>query len=253
MSSREMSEPTSNPFGGLMAEAMRHSRTEAQTRYELDTLRALLDCPAGGRILDVPCGDGRLALALAGKGYAVTGVDLTRTLLETARQAAAARQLDVTFDERDMRDLPWREHFDAALCFWESFGYFDDAGNLAFARAIAAALKPGGRFLLDTQIAETLFPRLGDRRDWVMLGDILALEERTYELETGRLRLQWSFRRGAEVEDAALRIRIYTYRELCALLTEAGFGAFEAYSFLSEAPFKPTAQRLLLAAVKSAD
>jgi len=49
-----------------------------------------------------------------------------------------------------MRELPFEGQFDAVVNWFTSFGYFDPAGNLAAAKAAFAALKPGGRFLVET-------------------------------------------------------------------------------------------------------
>jgi 2-polyprenyl-3-methyl-5-hydroxy-6-metoxy-1,4-benzoquinol methylase len=239
-----------HPFSGLMQEAVERSRTEAQAQFEVMTVESLLDCPHGGAILDVPCGAGRLALALAARGYQVTGVDNQPALLASAGRLADERGVRLTLDQRDMRDLPWEDTFDGALCFWESFGYFDDADNLDFLRAVAGTLKPGGRFVFDTQIAETLFPKLHVNRDWVQVGDIRVLEERTYDPATALWRRDWTLIRGDRVETPSITIRIYTYRQLSELLSEAGFSAIKAYSFLSQMPFKLSAQRLLMVAVK---
>ena len=63
-----------------------------------------------------------------------------------------------------MRDLPWRARFDGAFCLGNSFGYLDDEGNAAFLRAVAAALKPGARFVLETpMVLENLLGHIKDR------------------------------------------------------------------------------------------
>ncbi len=72
-----------------------------------------------------------------------------------------------------MRDLPWPEVFDGAYSFGNSFGYLDDAGNAAFLKSVAAALKPGARFVLESgYIMEHLFPILQERSEYPM-GDML--------------------------------------------------------------------------------
>jgi O-methyltransferase involved in polyketide biosynthesis len=147
-----------------------------------------------------------------------------------------------------MRDLPWREVFDGAYCFWESFGFFDDDGNHAFLSAVAAALKPGAKFVFDTHVAETMLPRLL-QRSWEHVGDdLLVLEERDYDPATAVMTRHLTVvgqERTATLDVAA---RLYTYRELVALLGSAGFTACEGYSWLSIVPFMMGAPRLLMVA-----
>jgi 2-polyprenyl-3-methyl-5-hydroxy-6-metoxy-1,4-benzoquinol methylase len=66
------------------------------------------------KILNVPCGAGRLCLELASRGYHMTGVDLALPLLDDARRKATQRQLEIAWEDPDMRDLPWKEEFDYA-------------------------------------------------------------------------------------------------------------------------------------------
>ncbi|MBP8974177.1 MAG: class I SAM-dependent methyltransferase [Anaerolineae bacterium] len=165
----------------LVLEVFRQGKPPEQTRREADYIEDLLGLTAPAHLLDVPCGGGRLAVELAGRGYRVTGVDIEAALLDDVRSEAATRSLEarINVEQRDMRDLPWREAFDGAYCFWESFGFFDDEGNHAFLRAVASALKPGGRFVFDTHVAETMLPRLL-QRPWERVGDdLLVLKSAT--------------------------------------------------------------------------
>ena len=57
----------------------------------------------GGKVLDLCCGPGRHAVALAKRGFAVTAVDRTRFLLDHARARAAQAGLSVEFVLEDMR------------------------------------------------------------------------------------------------------------------------------------------------------
>ena len=143
-------------FTGLIVDAQRRLNSERQTQEEADFLVEALAPVPGARIADVPCGNGRLALALAARGFALTGVDFTADLLDDARRSAAERNLQVTFLEGDMRELPGPAAFDHAFCFGNSFGYFDEAGNRRFLEAVCRALKPGGvaGFVQEEQVAE---------------------------------------------------------------------------------------------------
>lgn len=182
----------------------------------------------GARVLDVPCGDGRIALELGAAGFEVVGVDLIERFIEVGRAAAAARRIgNVTLEVGEMRELAYAEEFDAAICFWGSFGYFDEAGNLAQARAVADALKPGGRYLVDTPSLETVFPRFRER-NWFQVGDVVVLQEQRYVLETAHVETEWIFvRDGVAAESYLTSMRVYGVHELSALLREAGFDEIE--------------------------
>jgi SAM-dependent methyltransferase len=205
--------------------------------------RALRLTP-GMRVLDVPCGTGRIASRLAARGYDVVGVDLTERFLEEA----VARGDGVRYERGDMRALEVGDGFDAALCFWGSFGYFDRGCDLAQARAAADALVDGGRYLIDVPTMETVLPRFRDR-SWFEVEDTVALQETAFVPGTGRIETVWTFLRGAERVERRTSVHLYALRELTDLLHEAGFSGFEAFDDDLE-PFEVGAHRLWLVATK---
>lgn len=234
----------------LVLSVFRQGKSSEQTRREADYLEMLLGLSAPAHLLDVPCGSGRLTVELAGRGHHVTGVDNDAALLDDVRRVAAARDLGaaIRVEQRDMRDLPWQEVFDGAYCFWESFGFFDDEGNRAFLGAVAAALKPGAKFVFDTHVAETMLPHLG-QRPWERVGDdLLVLEERDYDPATAIMTRHLTIVGRGRTARLDLSLRLYTYRELLTLLRGAGFAACEGYSWLSLVPFMMGAPRLLMVA-----
>ncbi len=236
----------------LVLAIFRQGKSPEQTQREADYIEMLLGLSAPAHLLDVPCGGGRLALELAGRGYQITAVDNDAALLDDARRGAEGRGLSaaIRLERRDMRDLPWREAFDGAYCFWESFGFFDDEGNRAFLSAVATALKPGAKFVFDTHVAETMLPRLG-QRPWERVGnDLLVLEERDYDPVTAILTRRLIIVGQGRTATVELPIRLYTYRELLMLLRSVGFAACEGYTWLSLVPFVVGAPRLLLVANK---
>jgi SAM-dependent methyltransferase len=187
-------------------------------------------------------------LALAARGFQLTGVDISTEFLAAAR--SAAKSAKVQWEQREMRDLPWPREFDGAFSFGNSFGYYDDDGNAAFLKAVASALKPGARFLLDVSyITEILLPVLQDRA-WYQIGDILTLAERRYDPIQGRIHVDYIWIRDGRTEKRSMSARIYSYREVAKLFEESGFTDVEGVGSLTDEPFKLGSKRLLMTGKK---
>lgn len=238
-------------FRGSWLDIQRGRDVEELVEPAAGFIEQALRLEPGDRVLDVPCGEGRLSRALARRGYRPSGVDLNPGPLAEARRAVRAEKLDIELEQGDMRRLPWRDRFQGAFCWWGSFGYFDEAGNLAFLKALRRALKPGGRFLLDTHSAETLFPQFADRQ-WEEQGGTVALLENRYDPETARVEMDWTFLKEGRRSRRHVSIRVYTLRELSELVWEAGFGELYAFGDLEAGPFGLGSPRLLLLAEKPA-
>ena len=208
-------------FEGAAVDLWLHALPPEHSVREAEAIARLLDVPPGAELLDVPCGGGRLSLALAAKGYRVTGVDWSEQFLAHARATDKAQQ--VTWERREMRDLPWPARFDGAFCFGNSFGYLDDEGNAAFLRSVAAALKPGARFVLETpMVLENLLGHIQDR-PWWKIGDVHLLVANHYDAMRSRLETEYTHVTNGRAESQWGSHRAYSLRELIALIASAGF------------------------------
>ncbi len=102
----------------------------------------LLDPRPGERILDLGCGTGHLTHAIAASGAQVVGIDSSPEMIA----AAHAAYPDITFHLMDAREFVFAEPFDAvfsnAVLHWIA-----EAEQVA--QRVAAALKPGGRFVAE--------------------------------------------------------------------------------------------------------
>jgi SAM-dependent methyltransferase len=116
---------------------------EQQTEREVAFLLEVLP-PPPATVLDVPCGFGRHAHALAKHGYLVTGVEKNEAVAEEARRPG----LEVhVLDIRALQELPGS--FDAVICMWASFGWFDDETNADVLGHMAEKTRSGGVVVLD--------------------------------------------------------------------------------------------------------
>ena len=125
-------------------------RDDTEAERHADVVLDLLDVRPGSRILDVGCGAGRHARALARRGVRVTGVDLSAELLEEARERSPGTPGSPTYIQWDARELPFRAQFEGAISMFTSFGYFEErADDLRLMQGVARALLPGSRFVVD--------------------------------------------------------------------------------------------------------
>ena len=208
-------------FEGVSVSMWLQAVSPEHTAREADNLQRLLGVAPGGELLDVPCGGGRLSLALAERGYRLTAVDWSSEFLAHARTRAGSP--GVAWQQRDMRDLPWHGRFDGAFCVGNSFGYLDDEGNAAFLRAVHEALKPGARFILETpMVLENLLGHIQDRA-WWQVGDVYLLVQNRYDQERSRLEIDYTFVADGRVETRRGSHRAFSYRELVQLIETAGF------------------------------
>ncbi len=218
---------------------------------QAERIAELLELRDGDAVLDAPCGTGRIGIELAQMGARVTGVDITEPFLARARADSAARGVEAQWLRGDLRELPvGDETFDAAVCFWGSFGYFGPEGDRQMAAEVARALKPGGRWLIDTHSTETLMPMWASKGWWADV-EPLVLEEREYNLFTGQVDTTWTFVHSNGRRDThTSSVRLYAVHELIALLGSAGFTGFAPLGDLHGEPFEIGAHRLAMVALK---
>lgn len=194
------------------------ARDPERTKQEVEFVASRI--PERGRVLDVPCGTGRHAAALAERGYTVAGLDISEAALAEARRVGPSLDLR----RGDMRELPWPdESFDAVLNLWTAFGYFEtqdeDERVLAeFARVLA----PGGVLILDT-VNQVALARGFRPQAFEEIEGVLFLQEHAYDIVKGRSQARWTFLRGGARTELAFDHRVYTTPEYLGMLRRAGF------------------------------
>lgn len=111
----------------------------------------VLELAPQDEVLDLACGGGRHAVALADRVGRVTGFDRTGLMLDRARELiGASGASNVALVEGDMRELDYAAVFDAAYNYYTSWGYYSREENQDVLVRVHRSLKPGGRFLLET-------------------------------------------------------------------------------------------------------
>lgn len=213
----------------LYGERHGHLRSEA----DVDLIVELAGLRDGERVLDLPCGFGRIANRLAGRGFEVVGIDDNPDYLHRARRDAVEAGVEVDYRRGDMRALDAEGDFDVLVNWFTSFGYFDDDTDRDVLRRFRRALRPGGRLVLDLANRDRLVRAVG-----AQAGPATMLVDRGEMLLVDRVDLSDDGARGETdrivVADGRVRrmhfsVRLFTLPELTDWLRGAGFGEVRAY------------------------
>ena len=207
-------------------------------------------------LCECACGTGSLSVHLAKGGIKLTGVDISREMLELAAEKARNNGIQAQFVCQDMARLSLPRPVDAIICACDGVNYLTtDKRVRAFFDAAYAALRPGGAFAFDISSAHKLKNVLGDgffgeERDeaaylWQnsLDGDIVHMVLTFFIHEGGEL-----YRRVTETH----RQRAHEEENIVRLLREAGFTGIRVYGDRNfEAP-GPEEMRIHFCAVREA-
>jgi SAM-dependent methyltransferase len=186
----------------------------------------------------VGCGQGRHAVALALRGHAVTGLDLSAFLLGRARELAAERGASVTWVRRDMRDLGGLGPFDACVCLHTAFGFFEGDGDGRVLEGVASVLEPGGALMLDLDNPFPLVRRLPcdvwNETPGQVTCESVGLDPLRSRFVTRRLRRPTS---GGRQEMPPSSVRLYYPHEVASLLGAHGFEVEGLFGALRDEPY----------------
>jgi SAM-dependent methyltransferase len=233
---------TQFPPQGPVVPAGHSSRTVA------DLVWRLLDLHPGMSVLDLACGHGDLANALAARGAAVTGLDSSTVFLDRARADAADAGVRVEYVAGDMRAIPWTGRFDRVVNWSTAFGYFDDPTNRGVLDGIVGALRPGGRLAMDLDNLSAFLAAyvpsrvVAVREDGNMLVDRYRLDALTARFEAERTVV-----RDGRARRLTFVKRLFGFPELRDWLLAAGFTSVNGYGE-DGAPLTAVHKRMIVVA-----
>lgn len=179
-------------------------------RADLDFVRR--HCRPPGRLIDLGCGTGRLALAMARDGHKVVAVDLSPAMLRVLGENAAAAGLPIERAQANLVDLSCFADgsFDHAACLFSTLGLIAGQGNRRnFLRHVHRLLRPGGTLVVHVHNRWHLLRTRHGRR--MLLGNL------------GGGDFVMPPREGV----GPLPMHLFTRREIARCLREAGFRIVE--------------------------
>jgi SAM-dependent methyltransferase len=216
------------------------SEAPEKTAREVEALWTLLGLAEGSKVLDAPCGYGRISRGLAARGASVLGVDLSEELLfEAERRRGGIPSDRLRYRRHDLREPLSESGFEVAMNVFSSLGYGSEADDLAILTHLREAVRPGGQVFVETMHRDRLVGQLlSNSRPAQRLADgTLFIEEPHFDPIEGRVETTWywSGPRGSGQKTASMRV--YSATELVKLLEQAGLSVVSTHDGCSPAPF----------------
>ena len=201
------------------------------TLGECDFIENEIGHSTSAKILDLGCGTGRHSTELSKRGYTVTGVDLSKSLIDRAIERSNEEEVKVEFKVGDARNIEFEEEFDLVIMICEgAFPLMEtDEMNYQILVNASRALKPKGKLIFTT--LNGLFPLFHSVKEFVNSGSEKGeSSENSFNLMTFRDHSVY------ETEDDLgnkkklnCNERYYVPPEITWLLKSVGFEQVEIY------------------------
>jgi histidinol-phosphate/aromatic aminotransferase/cobyric acid decarboxylase-like protein/ubiquinone/menaquinone biosynthesis C-methylase UbiE len=220
----------------------RYEYTAERTAAEVEYLAATLaELAPGPRVLDLGCGTGRHAVALARRGFTVTGVDASAAALSLAATAATAAGVDLALHQVDLlAERSWPMSTVDAVVFVQGLGWGGDAEHVQLLRRVRRLLPPGGVLVADHSNVSAILANF--QAEAVFSADGVTYEmNRRYDPVSGRnlgeMRVRYPDGRLAVLPHD---VRLYQPPEVRRMLVAAGFRVLRVDAdFTAGAPVRP--------------
>lgn len=106
-------------------------------------------CKPNSKILDLACGSGTLAISLANDGYQVSGLDLSKEIIEVAKEKMITNHVEIDFSLKDMTNFNYEHKFDIITCFFDSVNFLNKDEVRLMMNSVYDNLNDGGYFIFD--------------------------------------------------------------------------------------------------------
>jgi 2-polyprenyl-3-methyl-5-hydroxy-6-metoxy-1,4-benzoquinol methylase len=193
-----------------------------------------------GTILELGCGNGRVSINLAKRGFNVTGIDISSLCVNDAIKRAKQRKLkNVQFICGDMRKLntTLRRKYDAVISIWTSIGFYGKRTDKKILQSISKLLKKKGIvMILSTMSREFLLQHFCPTAH-EEIGNLFVMHKHQFDPFHSTINNKWIFykKRGKNltyIDEIAFNFRIYSRHEMVEMAESAGLTFVEAYDSL---------------------
>jgi SAM-dependent methyltransferase len=220
-----------NFFDSSYKEAWKKIIPPGLTEAEADFILDVASLEKGDRVLDLMCGYGRHALELGGRGIRVTALDNLREYVSEINEQASAKGLDVNALQANALTMKLDGTYDAAICMGNSFAFFDKTDAVSILKNVAAHLKPGGIFIINSWMIAEIAIKHFKEHDWHWAGDYKCVLENKYCFHPSRIESEQTIiAPNGKVEVIKGVDYIFTLGELEEMFQQTGLTAKDLFS-----------------------
>jgi SAM-dependent methyltransferase len=225
--------------------------TAERTASEVAELTALCKFSREDFVLDHGCGQGRHCRGLRDIGYAVVGLDYSRTLISMAGAEAGRVDSDIPYVRGDMRYLPLRDSvFTWVLSLFGSFGYLSDTDNLEVLKEIRRVMKCRGKLLLDIWNKEFALKKSGEEIHRDLETGEHFIHRSDFSHETKRMTVRRFFVTADKEKEYSISYRLHTLPEISDILDSLGFEILDVRGSFSSKELSPESRGLVVISEK---
>jgi SAM-dependent methyltransferase len=234
-------------FNSPYYDKLYHNHNEAEAKSFINILMEYLKPAPNNKIADIPCGKGRYSKYLSGFGLDVYGFDLSERNITEASKYAGDK---LHFYTHDMRQPFYINYFDFIFNFFTSFGYFDsDRMDIRVLRNFHAALKPGGRLVIDFFNADYVIENLKVFETIDAEGAIFTIKK---EFDGRSIIKRIDIADKGQAYHYIEKVRAYKMNNFEKMLAESGLKLVETFGDYRLSKFdKQNSPRLILIAEKN--
>lgn len=239
-------------FDGAYKDLWKAFIPEDLTKKEAEFMLSYFHLNKESKVLDLMCGYGRHAIALARNGVQVTAVDNLEAYISELNETVIAENLPVKPILQKALDFETDEKFDLIICMGNSFNFFSPEEASKLLSFISQSLKPSGHFLINSwSISEIAFKTFREN-SWSVLDNkkFLVSSKMLFpptRIETESIIISPD---GSSEEKTGIDY-IYSLNEMEFMIQNTGLIMQQAYSIPGKKPFSFGDPRVYIIAQKS--
>lgn len=238
-------------FDGYYKEIWRSLIPEDLTTKECDFIIQYFQLHPGNKVLDLMCGYGRHAIALARKGIEVTAVDNLAYYTAEIEAIAAKDSLPLNVQNADVARFRSKETFDLAICMGNSFNFFNKEEALQLLASMNGALKVKGHLLINTWSLAEIAIKQFVARSWSNINGLKYLSDSKYLFHPTRIETETTI----IAENGTTEVKkavdyIFSVAEMETLLSQSGFIIKDIFSIPGKKKFALGEPRAYITAEK---